>query len=98
MAVDLEQIFGLLAPVISEQVVSSIQQSNASTRVVKAAAGVVADIEDDVVLVQMDDGGVEGAPAQGIIPAIRMTGVAQNDRVRVHFYPAGGAEAHRVEI
>ena len=61
--------------------------------------GVVVNIEDDVVLVQMDDGGVVGAPTQGVIPAIRMNGVnAIDDRVRVHFYPSGGAEAHKVEI
>lgn len=95
-----EELARALAPIVQAQITASIHESTATARTVRVAAGVVdavLDDETDTVMVAMDDGGIPDAPLGAVIPALRMNDVAEGDRVRVHFYPATGAEAHRAE-
>lgn len=99
---EIDELARMLGPLIAAQVTATIQQANATARTPQVASGTVTDIldspDDDTVIVQMDDGGLPGDPLTGHIPALRMDNVAVDDRVRVHFFPRSGAEAHRVDV
>lgn len=96
---DIDSLARVLAPLVNAQVQAAVQQATRATRVPAVATGTVLSIAetDDEVEVDMDDGGIEGAPLGASIVALRMSGVTTGDRVRVVFYPGGGAEAHKVE-
>lgn len=95
---EIERLASALWPVIQEMVQVSMQQAVDSVLTQRAMPGTVTDVDGSWVYVAVSQpSGDSGSPTPGQIQCIRMAGVQNGSRVRVHFFPDAAAEAHLVQ-